>query len=245
MSATTSQIDLESGKAPLEGRGEQTQPPEFSATGATAPPKRERKSITCRHWIENTCTYAEPDRHDAHHLFPVIAERNARKGYKLIPCKYGHDCWWPRDVCGYSHDGTAVETATNEENHTIEANTRSARNSIGQSKSGSSGPAEDVEREKRAARVDELVKERPWCAKTMYICKRCKGHFPYQYEVIEHSKKCFKTDTDWGRMHARASETEGGSTSGGTAPTPPAAATLSSSTGGSNIPNQTPLARPT
>ncbi|KAK3708663.1 hypothetical protein LTR37_011385 [Vermiconidia calcicola] len=80
LTAMTLAIGMGSGKAPAQGGAEPTQLPEFPATGPSAKSKRERKSVTCAYWAQDRCTNTESECHDAHYLFPVIAERNARYG---------------------------------------------------------------------------------------------------------------------------------------------------------------------
>ena len=156
---------------------------------------------------------------------------------------HGQTCWWPRDVCGFSHNATTADGSNIDENeHTSAAHTLLARHSIGQIEAGSAGQTKDATREEHAARIDELGRERSWCAKPMYVCKRCDVFFSDQDDVIEHSKRCRKTDTEWGEKHARPFETEGGSVLRAPAPTPPLAPTPSFPGGGSNRPNQAPLA---
>ena len=71
---------------------------------------------TCRNWAKGECKYSDENCLNAHHLFPVIAERKSSQGNKTQLCKADNACWWPKDVCGYYHTaeqgppGTARET---------------------------------------------------------------------------------------------------------------------------------------
>ena len=69
-----------------------------------------RKTNTCKFWTDGNCTKAAEECKHAHHLFPVTVHRAVGKGYKAASCKYSEGCWWPRDMCGFSHGDDEVAT---------------------------------------------------------------------------------------------------------------------------------------
>ena len=72
----------------------------------------ESKTVTCVYWANGKCNKSETSCPYAHHLFPVIMERNARQGSKFVACKYKgteEGCFWPAEVCAYSHQSNHDE----------------------------------------------------------------------------------------------------------------------------------------
>ena len=65
--------------------------------------RNDRKVRTCVHWTNGSRIKTDKECEYAHHLFPTIVYRAVDKGYKAVPCKYSDNCWWPRDICGWSH----------------------------------------------------------------------------------------------------------------------------------------------
>ena len=79
---------------------------------------------TCMFWAAGTCTMTAEQCEYAHNLYPVIVERSSPQGRKLAACNYGADCWWPREVCSFSHDTNEEKASEKRERLRILADER-------------------------------------------------------------------------------------------------------------------------
>lgn len=67
---------------------------------------------TCFKWTEGKCGSAK-DCTRAHYFFPTLVHRAHRSSHKMISCakqdqKVGLPCFWPGDICGFSHQTLEV-----------------------------------------------------------------------------------------------------------------------------------------
>ncbi|KAK3708662.1 hypothetical protein LTR37_011384 [Vermiconidia calcicola] len=161
--------------------------------------QRERKSKTCLRWFEDKCTLSEDKCYDAHHFFPIVAERNTSNGHNRLSCFFGTNCRWPGDTCGYSHDDMVVRKP-----------------------SLSPSDTRDIGRSKSTIHVDEIVDLRPWYARLMYICKNCEAFFSEQDHVTAHSKHCRSSETERGQKQETGHVVTGANAIGAHAMPPPA-----------------------
>lgn len=121
------------------------------------------KRSTCHYWVKGACESEEAcELQNAHELFPVIVERADANGIKTEPCGHWNKngCYWPDEHCGFAHEEREV-------NAEVMRITR-------------------ADLQTRKGKVADRVRERPWEAKLVYVCKACDRRFADRKGVKEH-----------------------------------------------------------
>jgi hypothetical protein len=129
-------------------------------------------NVTCKFWVDGECSGEDGFciNESAHRLFPVIVERASKKGYKNEPYRHFHGedpagCWWPANVCGYSHS-----------------------DHIGGRKAADAISEKADEEAAIRLHYQALARERPYKVELVFTCNTCNERFFDQDEVIKPCK---------------------------------------------------------